>query len=50
MSLIGLTSWATISRIFEDVMIFLAVELFIIQKFNPVFFKKVEETINGVWK
>jgi hypothetical protein len=40
------TSWRTIFTIFQDSMIFLSIELAILKVVNPVFFEKIEETIN----
>jgi hypothetical protein len=40
------TSWATIVRIFQDMIIILGVELMILNKINPGFYEEVEETIN----
>ena len=41
------TGWATILKIFEDMMIFFWIELYFLKLFNPVFFERVVEAING---
>ena len=44
------TSWIVLNQIFQDAMIFLGIELFILNRLNPVFFEKVVDTIEGFWK
>ena len=39
------TSWAVLNSIYESAIIFFAVELFILQKFNPVFFERIVEVL-----
>ena len=42
--------WDALMVIMRDTMIFMGIELFILQKFNPVFFERIVETINGWYK
>jgi len=47
---VKMSVWNQLNGILQDTMIFFAVELFILQKFNPCFFEKVVVEINRWYK